>query len=253
MSNDFIKMINDIDLLYRFIYECVDLVNDLYNYDNYDHLAIPICSEFVIPIINITKKEHIQEYNEHIKDIIDNLKSAKDMYSICSYLMNICCERFFKLSRDEYLKIKEFIDNNIDIIESILGPMNDYFDLFKKCYSQYYCSYYYYHKKKVGYIFTRDRHREFNEKIIKSYFNIYYIKFLYLLQKDIKLNKRIYNINVLINIFMNLFDDSNIDCNKKLEINYMICIIILFLINSFIVVNIKIILSLVIINRSFYY
>ena len=35
------------------------------------------------------------------------------------------------------------------------------------------------------------------------------------MQKDIKLNKRIYNINVLINIFMNLYDDSNIDCNKK--------------------------------------
>ena len=35
------------------------------------------------------------------------------------------------------------------------------------------------------------------------------------MQKDIKLNKRIYNINVLINIFMNLYDDSNMDCNKK--------------------------------------
>ena len=129
--------------------------------------------------------------------------------------MKFCCERFFKLSRDEYLKIKEFIDNNIDIIESKLAPMNDYFDSHKKCYSQYYCSYYYYHKKKVGYIFTRDRNREFNKKIRKSYFNIYYIKFLYLLQKDIKLNKRIYNVNVLINIFMNLYDDSNIDCNKQ--------------------------------------
>ena len=49
---------------------------------------------------------------------------------------------------------------------------------------------------------------------------------------------------------MNLYDNSNIDCNKKkIEINYMICIIILFLINSFIVINIKIIFSLVIINR----
>ena len=118
MSNDFIKMINDIDLLYGFIYECADLVNNLCNYDNYDYLTIPICgefviprinitkkehikeyythsaiklcSEFVIPIINITEKEHIKEYNEHIKDIIDNLKSTKDIYSICSYLMNIC-------------------------------------------------------------------------------------------------------------------------------------------------------------------
>ena len=45
---------------------------------------------------------------------------------------------------------------------------------------------------------------------------------------------------------MNLYDNSNIDCNKKkIKINYMICIIILFLINSFIVINIKIIFSLV--------
>ena len=39
--------------------------------------------------------------------------------------------------------------------------------------------------------------------------------FFYLLQKDIKLNKNIYNVSVLINIFMNLYDNSNIDCNKK--------------------------------------
>ena len=29
MSNDFIKMINDIDFLYGFIYECVNLINNL--------------------------------------------------------------------------------------------------------------------------------------------------------------------------------------------------------------------------------
>ena len=68
-----------------------------------------------MPIINITKKEHIKEYNEHIKDI----------YSICSYLMNICCEEYFKLSQNEYLEIRKFIDNNINIIESALVPMND--------------------------------------------------------------------------------------------------------------------------------
>ena len=67
----------------------------------------------------------------------------------------------------------------------------------------------------------------FIKKIIKSYFNIWYIKFFYLLQKDIKLNKNIRNINVLINKFINLYDNSNIDCNKK-KINYIICIIILF-------------------------
>ena len=49
---------------------------------------------------------------------------------------------------------------------------------------------------------------------------------------------------------MNLYDNSNIDRNKKkIKVNYMIYIIILFLINSFIVINIKIILSLVIINK----
>ena len=69
--------------------------------------------------------------------------------------------------------------------------------------------------KKVRYIFPHNRHRDFHENIIKSYFNINYIKLFYLLQKDIKLNKNIYNISVLINIFMNLYENSNIDCNKK--------------------------------------
>ena len=46
--------------------------------------------------------------------------------------MNICYERYFKLSRDEYLEIKKIIDNNMDIIESALAPMHDYFDLYKK-------------------------------------------------------------------------------------------------------------------------
>ena len=132
MSHDFIEIINNIDFLYGFIYECANLINNLYNYDNYDHLAIKLCSEFFIPIINITKKEHIKEYNKHVKDMIDNLESIKDIYSICSYLMNICCEEYFKLSQNEYLEIKKFIDNNTDIIESALAPMNGYFDSCKK-------------------------------------------------------------------------------------------------------------------------
>ena len=47
-------------------------------------------------------------------------------------------------------------------------------------------------------------------------------KVFYLLQKDIKLNTNICNINVLIDKFINLYDNSNIDCNKKIiKINYM--------------------------------
>ena len=89
MIHYFIKMIDNIDFLYGFIYECANLINNLYNYDNYDHLAIKLCSEFIMTIINITKKEHKKEYNEHIKDIIDHLESIKDIYSICSHLMNV--------------------------------------------------------------------------------------------------------------------------------------------------------------------
>ena len=146
--HDFIIMIDNVDFLYGFIYECANLVNTLYYYDNYDHLAIKLCSEFIMPIINITKKEYIKEYNEQIKNIIDNLENAKDIYSICLYLMNIFCE--------EYLEIKQFIDNNIDIIESTLAPMNNYFDSYKKCYSHYYCCCYYYHKKKSYMYFSSE-------------------------------------------------------------------------------------------------
>ena len=56
MSDDVIKMINNIDFSYGFIYECADLVNNLYEYSNYDHLAIKLCSEFVMPIINVKKE-----------------------------------------------------------------------------------------------------------------------------------------------------------------------------------------------------
>ena len=70
MSGDFIKMINNIDFLYGFIYECANLINNLYDYDNYDHLGIKLCSEFVMPIINITKKN----ISKNIINIIKILK-----------------------------------------------------------------------------------------------------------------------------------------------------------------------------------
>ena len=111
-----------------------------------------------MPIINITKKEHIKEYNKHIKDIID-------INSICSYLMNICREEYFKLSQNKYLEIKKIIDNNIDIIESALPPMNDYFDSCKKCYSHYYCSCYYYYKKKLYVFFLKIDIKNFMKKL----------------------------------------------------------------------------------------
>ena len=58
-------MINDIDFLCGFIYEHADLVNNLHDNYNYD-LAIELYYNFVLPIINITKDEHIKEFNEHV-------------------------------------------------------------------------------------------------------------------------------------------------------------------------------------------
>ena len=133
MSDDFIKKISNIDFSYGFIYECADLINNVYDHNNYYHLAIKLYSNFVLPIINITKDEHIKQYNERVKN-------NKYINRNCSYLMNICSEKYFKLSKDEYSKIKRFIDNNIDSFESILTPIHNFIDLYRKCYNNYcYC------------------------------------------------------------------------------------------------------------------
>ena len=79
--------------------------------------------------------------------------------------MNICREEYFKLSQNEYLEIKKFIDNNIDIIECALAPMNYYFDSCKKCYSHYYCSCYYYQKKKLYVFFLKIDIKNFKKKL----------------------------------------------------------------------------------------
>ena len=121
-------MINDIDFSYGFIYECADLVNNLYDHNNYDHLAIKLYSNFVLAIINITKSEHIKEYNEHVKN-------SKYINRNFSYLMDICFEKYFELSKDEYSKIRKFIDNNIDTFESIQAPIHNLIDLYKKFYN----------------------------------------------------------------------------------------------------------------------
>ena len=97
MSNDFIEMINDIDLLYGFIYECTNLVNNLYDHNIYDHLAIKLYSNFVLPLIDITKSEHIKEYNEHVEN-------NKCINRNCSYLINICFERYFDYRKMNILK-----------------------------------------------------------------------------------------------------------------------------------------------------
>ena len=219
MNDDFVEMINDIDFSYGFFYECADLVSILYDPNDYDHLAIKLYNNFVLPIINITKDEHIKEYNKHVND-------SKYIKGNCSYLIDICYERYFELSKDEYSKIKKFIDDHIDTFESILAPIQDLIDLFKKIYSDYY-----YYSFNFHYIENFDecvcvigKYSEFCAmdnfiliNIAKSYFNVEYIKFFYLLQKVTQLSISNINSRILKNMFINVYDNSNINCNKKVE------------------------------------
>ena len=55
------------------------------------------------------------------------------------------------------------------------------------------------------------------KRIAVTYFNVEYIKFFYLLQKVTKLGISNINSHILINMFINFYDNSNIDCNEKVE------------------------------------
>ena len=230
MCDTFIGMLRDIDLLYGFIHECAYLINILYKHNNYDHLVKKLCNKFVLPIINITKDKHKKEYNTPVKD-------TKDVDSICLYLMSIFAEKYFKLTQDEYLKIKNIIDNNIDTVEDMLAPMHEFFDLSKKCYDSYcYCpcnSHCKQNNRKC--VCLTDKYIELCKedsiivkKLRKSYLNVEYIKYLYLLQKDadqfVSKNVNLYDentcireIDTLINMLIILYNNSNIDYNKKVE------------------------------------
>ena len=222
MNNTFVSMLLDIDLLYGFIYECACLTNYLYGLNNYSHLVLELCNNFVLPIINITKDKHKKEYNIHVK-------YTKNVNNICLYLMHNCAKKYFKLTQDEYLKIKKFI--------AIPAPMHGFFYLSKKCYDNYcYCPCNCHCKQNNRkcvcltnkYIKFCKEDSIILKKTTKSYLNVEYIKYLYLLQKAAdqimskKLNlydenKCICEIDTLINMFITLNNNSNIDCNKKIE------------------------------------
>ena len=87
--------------------------------------------------------------------------------------MNVFREEYFKLSQNEYLEIKKFIDNNIDIIESALAPMIAPLIHVKNAIVIIIARVIIIIKKKVICIFPQNRYKEFHEKIIKSYFNKY--------------------------------------------------------------------------------
>ena len=135
-------------------------------------------------------------------------------------------EKYFELPKGEYSKIKTFIDNNIDTFESILAPIHSLIDLYKKSYNNYcYYPYNYYCIKNYNEcICIIGKYSEFCEKcnyIFKKItvlcFNVEYLKFFYLLQKVTKLGISNINSHILINMFINLYDNSNIDCNEKVK------------------------------------
>ena len=106
--------------------------------------------------------------------------------------------------------------------------MHDFIDLYKKFYNDYY---YYYHSFNFHYIKNYDKcvciigkYSEFFEmdnfiltNIARSYFNVEYIKFFYLLQKVTKLSINNINSHILKNMFINIYDNSNINFNIIVE------------------------------------
>ena len=129
--------------------------------------------------------------------------------------MDVCYERYFKLAKDEYSKIKKIICDNIYTFESMLAPIHGSIDLYKKCYCL---------KRYSECVCDNSEYKEFCEEnnfilksIAKSYFNVEYIKFFYLLQKVFKLNTSNIHSDILVTMFINLYDNSNIDCNEKVK------------------------------------
>ena len=98
----------------------------------------------------------------------------------------------------------------------------------KKIYNDYY---YYYHSFNFHHIKNYDecvciigKYSEFCKidnfiltNIARSYFIVEYIKFFYLLQKVTKLSINNINSSTLKNLFINIYDNSNINCNIKAE------------------------------------
>ena len=126
--------------------------------------------------------------------------------------MDICFERYFELSRDEYSKIKKFIDNNIDTFESTLASIHGFVDLYR------YYQFNFHSIKNYNKCFCIiERYNYGLRNIMKSYLNVEYIKFFYLLQKVTKLSISNINSRILKNMFINFYDNSNIDCNEKVE------------------------------------
>ena len=131
-----------------------------------------------------------------------------------------------ELSKDEYSKIKKIIDNNIDTFESMRAPIHDFIDLYKKSRNnyRYYPFNFHFIKNYDKCVCIIGKYSEFCEKdnyvlkkIITAYFHVEYVKFFYLLQKVTKLDISNVNSHILIDISINLYKNSNIDCNEKIK------------------------------------
>ena len=102
--------------------------------------------------------------------------------------------------------------------------IHDFIDLYKKSYNnyRYYPFNFHFIKNYDKCVCIIGKYSEFCEKdnyvlkkIIISYYNVEYRKFFYLLQKVTKLGISNVNSHILMDIFINLYKNSNIDSNEK--------------------------------------
>ena len=94
--------------------------------------------------------------------------------------------------------------------------MHDFIDLYKKFYNDYYHPFNFHYIKNYDECFC-EIDNFILTNIARSYFNVEYIKFFYLLQKVTKLSINNINSRILKNMFINIYNNSNIGCNIKVE------------------------------------
>ena len=164
---NFLKVFCNVDFNYIIICKYMPLINLVSEIDKTTNLAIKLHVKFIEPIFNIVK----DKIRHHIS--IDN--DFDDFYN--------------NFSKEERLKMKKFINNNIDIFEIVFTPMHKFINQVRhyhcmcnypcnckkkcECHNNVYCC-------KTKYDLRR---------ILFFYDDLENLKYLYLLQRCIINNK----------------------------------------------------------------
>ena len=172
INNYFIKVFCNVDFEYVFTTECMHLISFASKIDKTSDLALKLHSKFIEPILNI-------------------IRDRAKQYALPDY---IYFKTFYcSLSKDERLKIKKFISNNIDIFEIVFTPMHEFFDRVRDHYcfcNQQVCNCEKNCKCIYDVYYCNVKNTLCN--IARTYLAINDLKYLYLSQKCIKNNKHIF-------------------------------------------------------------